>query len=53
MALANPFWPAAKELHRLCQREKPVLQGFFVIPALPAEKLAGSIGRRAAISTAP
>jgi hypothetical protein len=40
-------------VHRLCQRESRYLQGFCVMPGDDAEKFAGPIMRRAAISTAP
>jgi len=40
-------------VHRLCQRESRYLQGFCVMLDGDAEKLAGPIVRRAAISTAP
>jgi hypothetical protein len=40
-------------VHRLCQRESLYFQGFCVKPGGDAEKLAGPIMRRAAISTAP
>jgi hypothetical protein len=45
--------PLSKELHRLCQHKKPVLQGFPAMMTNQVEKLAGSKEKRTAISTAP